>query len=170
MALPFTSDPAQDRSHRPDLLKGFLAGVIGGLVGTLVKTVAERIAPPQPEAATSPEVRFADKVTLQVADKHLPAEEEWIAEQAVHWSFGALIGGVYGALAESSPATTSAAGLPFGSALWTTTHRAMLPLLDLAPEPKRRPVEQQLNAFAGHLLYGLTVELVRRQVRKLLEE
>lgn len=169
MALPIPSDPAKNRTIQSNLLKGFLAGVVGGLVGTLVKTVAERIAPPQSEAATPPEVRLADKMKLKIADKHLDADNEWAAEQLVHWSFGALVGGVYGAIAETSPNTTSAAGLPFGSTLWTTTQRAMLPLLDLAPEPKRRPVEKQLNAFAGHLLYGLTVELVRRQVRKMME-
>ena len=169
MNLPIQlSEKNNSSTHRPDYLKGFAAGMIGGLVGTLVKRIAEKIAPTRSVDATSAPVRLADKVKLEVVGTHLAEENEFLAQQAIYWSFGTLVGGAYGAVAERSPNTASAAGLPFGSAVWTATHRAILPLLDLAPEPRRKTVERQVNAFAGHLLYGLTVELVRRQVRKYL--
>jgi uncharacterized membrane protein YagU involved in acid resistance len=53
-------------------------------------------------------------------------------------------------------------GLAFGAALWATADEAMLPLLGLSRAPTRYPASAHAMSLAGHLVYGLTVDVVSR--------
>ncbi|MGB3547630.1 MAG: DUF1440 domain-containing protein [Saprospiraceae bacterium] len=153
-----------------DYLKGFIAGTVAGLVGTALKALSERVAPTKPEAAPSAPENLAQDVSVAVTDKHLRATNEEIAEQGIYWTFGALAGGVYGMAAEATPVVRSGFGVPFGAILFAATHESLLPVLDLAPSPARKPAKYQISQLASHLIYGAAVEVVRQGVRELLDD
>jgi putative membrane protein len=80
-------------------------------------------------------------------------------EPRVNYAFGAVAGGVYGGLAEYSPAVRSGFGATFGGMLFSVADRMEIPALNACP--KTAPI-------ASHVLFGVTAELVRRVVRRLL--
>jgi hypothetical protein len=82
-----------------------------------------------------------------------------------HYAFGAAVGALYGAIAEVRPRATVAAGAPFGAAVWLGADELGLPLLGLARDPREYPLSRHASALGSHLVFGLTVEAVRRAIR-----
>ena len=103
MTTPGTAPPRRKRS----LFKGFLAGAIGGLVGAAAKAAGEAAYPPRTQGQIPPPAVLVNRM----AAHSLSEEEEVASVQAIHWGFGALAGGVYGALAEYQPVVTGRLGL-----------------------------------------------------------
>jgi uncharacterized membrane protein YagU involved in acid resistance len=98
----------------------------------------------------------------------LQESEKEPAGAAVHYAFGTLSGGLYGALAEVTPQVTTAAGLPFGAGVWLLADEVSVPLLGLSKGPTAYPASTHVYSLASHLVYGLTAELSRRAVRHVL--
>ena len=144
-----------------DLIRGVVAGMIGGVVGSGVKALAEKPFPPRPESKDSPPAVLAQKLE----GHELSKREQEVAESTIHWVFGTLTGGVYGALAELEPKVKTGLGVPFGAALWLGTHETVVPALGLDAPPSRLPLRRQANELVTHLFYGLSLELIRRSVR-----
>ena len=113
--------------------------MIGGAVGSGVKAFAERPFPPRPESKDSPPAVLAQKV----AGRELSEHEKEVAQNAIHWTFGTLIGGVYGALVELEPRVGTGLGIPFGAALWVGTHETAVPALGLDAPPTQLPLRRQ---------------------------
>jgi putative membrane protein len=95
-------------------------------------------------------------------------EEKECATAVIHYLFGTLTGGIHGALAEDQPWVTGGAGALFGVGLLLCTHESVLPALGLSAPPLRQSRREQTSETATHLVYGLTTELIRRQVRRAL--
>ena len=74
---------------------------------------------------------------------HLSRAEEENGGPIVHYAFGALAGGIYGALAEYSSTVTSGFGTSFGGALFRTADSLAIPALNLAPLPSDQPASAQ---------------------------
>ena len=144
------------------LLKGALAGAVGGLVGAEVKALAEKVFPPRPQGAESPPVKTAKKA---IGAEQVRGHEA-AAEEGIHWTFSALVGGAYGAMAEVAPAVSRFYGAPFGAVLFSLTHETALPLLGVASPSTQNSTKLQANELTTHLIYGLTTDVVRRTVRK----
>ncbi len=147
------------------LLKGIVAGMIGGIIATGVKTFGERIYPPRVHGEPEPPSVLADKL----ADHRLSAETKTAASEAIHWGFGALTGAAYGALAEFYPAATSKEGASFGLTLMALTHESALPALGLSGSADQQTTREHTSEMVTHVLYGVTTEIVRSLVRKLLD-
>lgn len=81
---------------------------------------------------------------------------------------GTGVGGLYGAVADVAPQVTTSAGLPFGTAFWLVVDETAVPLLGLSKPPTEYPASTHVYALASHLVYGLTAELVRRNLRRAL--
>ena len=144
-------------------LKGLFAGVLGGLVATYAKTIWEDHFPVRSVDTETPPALLAQRVT----DRRLSVPERQTAETAIHWTFGTVTGALYGAAAESLPAVAAGAGLPFGIAFWVGTHGTVVPAAGLEPFPTEvKPRQYAVNEFAGHLVYALALEVVRRGVRQ----
>ncbi|HEX8163041.1 MAG TPA: DUF1440 domain-containing protein [Pyrinomonadaceae bacterium] len=109
--------------------------------------------------------RTASAIAVGVFDHELTESEKETAGTAVHYAFGAGTGALYGAAAELAPVLTAGAGLPLGAAVWLTADEGLVPLLGLSKTPTEYPVSTHAYSLASHLVYGLTVELVRRAVR-----
>jgi len=92
-----------------------------------------------------------------------------MAGAVVHYAFGVATGGLYGAMAELKPATTAGAGLPFGAAVWVIADEIVVPALGLSKPPTEYPPLTHAYSIASHLVYGLTTEIVRREVRRALD-
>ena len=102
---------------------------------------------------------------LELAER----EKRELAGAVVHYAFGVATGGIYGAIAELKPATTTVAGLPFGAAVWLITDEIIVPALGLSKSPTKYPLSTHAYSIASHLVYGLTTEIVRREVRRALD-
>jgi len=113
-------------------------------------------------------MRLANVVSEGVFDHSLTQAEKQTAGTAVHYVFGATTGAWYGATAEVFPVITAGAGLPFGSFVWLTADEGMVPALGLSKPPSEYPLSIHAYALTSHLVYGLTPELVRRGVRRVL--
>ena len=113
-------------------------------------------------------VKTANAISKRVFGHELQESEKRPAGAAVHYAFGALSGGLYGALAEVTPQVTTGAGLPFGAAFWLVADEISVPLLGLSKGPAEYPLSTHAYALASHLVYGVTTEVSRRALRQIL--
>ena len=113
-------------------------------------------------------VETAKVISKNVFGHELQESEKKPAGAAVHYAFGAVTGGLYGALAEVTPQVTSAAGIPFGAAFWLLADEISVPALGLSKGPTEYPVSTHVYALASHLVYGVTAEMSRRALRQVL--
>ena len=179
-------------NHDANVLKGMVAGLAGGLLASWTMNQFQaawtRIAEGgekshgaqsmKPSDGSQGEqdsheqddatVETAKAISEKVFGHELQESEKHPAGAAVHYAFGTLSGGLYGALAEVTPQVTTAAGLPFGAGFWLLADEISVPLLGLAKGPTEYPVSTHVYALASHLVYGMTAELGRRAVRQVL--
>lgn len=184
---------AEDQGNT-HLVRGILAGVAGGLVASWVMNVfIEGAGPKISEAVESVSGQAHDEApreqeqsedqapkedaTMKTADavvstvtggRHLSFEERQKGGPIVHYAFGGLMGGLYGAMAEYLPATRAGFGTVFASALFTGADVIAVPALNLSGSSADAPVSALATPFAAHLVYGITTEGVRRLVRAML--
>jgi putative membrane protein len=156
-----TVDAATPRRTR-SVWKGFLAGAIGGLAGAAAKALGEAVYPPRTAGQIAPPAVLLNLMSAQP----LSEEEEEVSVRAIHWGFGALVGGVYGVLAEYAPIVTGRVGADFGIALCGVTHVSALPMLGLTESPENQTVREHASELMTHAVYGVTTEVVRRVVRR----
>ena len=169
------------------LASGIVAGIAGGLVAAwLMNEFMENLGPPLQKAvqgeqssseSQSQDGEKPDDATMKTADavvsavtggRHLSHEEKEKGGPIVHYAFGAVMGGIYGALAEGLPETTFGFGTAFGAALFTGADLVAVPALKLSGSPSDAPVASLATPFAAHLVYGAATEAVRRLVRAML--
>lgn len=166
-------------------VRGILAGVAGGLVASWVmneflagpgEALTKAIESPEEQQMIASQSDDEDS-TMKVADavtaaatggRHLTREQREKGGPIVHYSFGALMGGLYGGLAEYSDIAKAGFGTAFGSALFAGADLLAVPALHLGPSPTEQPAKAQAPHFAAHLVYGATTELVRRFARAVL--
>lgn len=166
---------------KPRLVRGVFAGVVGGLAASWVmnqflagltkatEAIKEQQGqePQQEEQGEDSTMKVADAVASTVTGHHLTKAEKKIGGPIVHYAFGGLMGGVYGGLAEYSPASRVGFGTLFGSTLFAGADGVAVPALGLSKPPAEQPVSDHASHWAAHLVYGATVELVRRGIRKI---
>jgi putative membrane protein len=189
MALDYLPRPIRRfvRRNERSAWKGLLAGAAGGLVGTIVMTqfqngwqkTAEkrrfgdiRNGETRSRARTSHEKEDATMKAAgnlaRATGRELTHEQKRQASPWVHYGFGTAMGALYGMAMETSPRGVRAQRIPFfgslfGSALFLGADEMAVPALGLA-EASESPTSH-LYGWASHLVYGLTTEFVRRQVR-----
>jgi len=175
------------RRNERSAWKGLVAGAAGGLVGTIAMTQFQKAW-----QKTSEKRRFGDlreeegsarakkseqreDATMKAAGKlahaaggELTKEQKGQASPWVHYGFGTAMGALYGMAMETSPHGVRAQRIPvfgslFGSALFLGADEMAVPVMGLA-EPAKTP-SSHLYGWASHMVYGLTAEFVRRQVR-----
>ena len=152
-------------SSQRSLAKGLLAGLIAGLAATAAKSIAEKLYPPRTHGEPEPPKVLAEKL----AGHPLDHDTTLAASESIHWSFGALTGAAYGALAEFYPAATAREGAGFGLALMTLTHETALPAMGLSASAEEQTTREHTSETATHVLYGVVAEKVRSFVRGLLD-
>ena len=182
------------REHDGNVWKGLVAGLAAGLVaswtmnqfqaawtriaeGSEKSHGAQSMQPSDGSSGAGSEdaneqddatVETAKVISKDVFGHELQESDKEAAGAAVHYTFGTLTGGLYGALAEVSPQVTMGAGVPFGAAFWLIADEVTVPLLGLSKGPTAYPVSTHVYAFASHIVYGMTAELSRRALRQVL--
>ena len=178
------------RARRKRIVRGTLAGIAGGLAASWVMNVfisgvgekltqslmseEERIAQQRQKFETEGSGQPEEDATMKAAEdvvhtvsggQHLSHEERKQAGPVVHYVFGGLVGGLYGALAECTTWTSLGFGTAFGAVLFAAADLAAVPALGYGPSVTEQPVKMQATQLAAHLVYGATTDLVRRAIR-----
>lgn len=180
------------RDGEGNVWKGLLAGLAGGLVASWTMNqfqaawtrIQEGSEKPHGAQSMQPAegskggedakeqddatVKAAKIISREVLGHELQKSEKKPAGAAVHYAFGTVSGGLYGALAEVTPQVTVGAGVPFGAAFWLLADEISVPLLGLSKGPTEYPASTHAYALASHLVYGATAELSRRAIRNVL--
>lgn len=175
--------------RRPSAWKGILAGLAGGLAGAYVMnqfqkgyakasdaiktrngTKPEQRQENSRQASDSPDATMvtADRLSRSFLGHPLTRDEKRKGGPIVHYAFASAVGSAYGAAAEYAPVVKTFTGVPFGAALFVGADEVALPLLKLSKGPKAYPLSTHLYGLSSHIVYGLTIELVRRGVRRAL--
>ena len=157
--------------------KGVLAGAIAGLAAGAVmnlfqmawtsgeKKLQEKgaIAKPKQQEAHKADatVRTAQAIA-DVAGHKLTKKEEKAAGPAVHYIFSAIMGGLYGGLAEVMPVSKTGFGLPFGTALFIGADEIAIPALGLGAKPQDTELSKHIYGWLSHLVWGAVTEGGRR--------
>jgi uncharacterized membrane protein YagU involved in acid resistance len=167
------------------LVRGVLAGIAGGLVASwvmnefsstlgqkisdAVETPAEKQELQQHSDGEDATMKMADKITETVTGgRHLSHEQREVGGPIVHYAFGAIMGGLYGGLAEYIPVASAGFGTTFGTVLFTGADVLGVPAAGIGQWPTEYPASSLASPLAGHLVYGMTTELIRRIVRVIL--
>jgi putative membrane protein len=171
--------------RQQSVAKGMAAGIAGGILASWTMNqfqaawskAAENYQSPsaggkedardwqeRSEGTNATEIA-ADTIARQTIERPLTRRELSVAAPLVHYAFGAAVGALYGGLAEVTPAVRACSGTAYGTAVWVGADEIGMPLLGLSDPDADRPVEMHAQAFASHLVFGLTLELVRRAVR-----
>ena len=165
--------------NEKNVFKGIVAGAIGGLVASFVMTEYQALTSkfsegddkkkkPKSKKDEPANVKAAEMVSENVFNHKLQKSEKEPAGEAMHYLMGGVSGAIYGATAEMTGSTTMGAGLPFGSAVWAIADDVVVPALGLSKSPTQYPLSTHAYALTSHWIYGLTTELVRKAVRKIL--
>ena len=170
------------KQHRPSILRGIAAGLAAGIAATFVMNQFQKLSAASQKAiekhqklaqGESPwqvaheqakkEMRAAEqedsteivaRKIAEVAGKSLPKETKKTAGQAVHFSFGTLMGVVYAVTAEMLPEVTSGGGTAFGTLLFLGAEEVAVPALSLSPPPTATAPTDHLQHWAAHVVYG----------------
>ncbi len=100
--------------------------------------------------------------------QHLTHEQREKGGPVVHYMYAALVGGLYGGLAEYSSLVRSGFGTTYASALFVGGDLVAVPALGLSKPLAEYPAASYAGPFTSHLVYGATTELIRRIVRSIL--
>ena len=125
-------------------------------------------ADPTGHLENMPPAVLVDRVARTLGRGPLDTPTKLRGQNIVHYSFGALFGSVYGALAEAHPAAAAGAGTAAGASLYLASHGTALPLLRIQEPPWRLPRAAFAWELTSHLLFGLALELGRRSMSRAL--
>lgn len=175
------------QTRQPNPVLGALAGALGGLAGSWAMIRFNHLiggggfrpgdshrhrrhrAMPNDTDGTFPDepasMQAASAIAEPVVGRPLNDAEKEIGGPIMHYLFGVLMGGMYGAAAETQPSATAGAGVPFGTAVWLAADEVGIPLAGFAAPPTHYPLTRHVAALASHVVFGLTVEGVRRLLR-----
>lgn len=179
---------SEAKSHH--LLRGILAGAGAGLAASWAMNVfmagpgaklhealeteeerqKERAQEQQRQDRGEPKIdatmKAADALTAAATGgQHLSLEGKQKGGPIVHYGFGALMGALYGGLAEYSSTVRTGLGTGFGTALFAGADLVAVPALHLSPPLREFPAKSLASPFTAHLVYGATTELLRRAFR-----
>jgi putative membrane protein len=166
------------RSQSENIWQSVFAGALGGLAASyamnqfqsLLSKAAKGLSDGRQENEQSggegedATVKTAKAISQNLFHHQLTESEKKWAGPVVHYSFGTLVGAAYGLLAETAPAFRASYGTVYGTAVWLAADEIGVPAAGLAGPPLETPATSHMKAFASHIVYGVTAELVRRAV------
>jgi putative membrane protein len=114
------------------------------------------------EGVESAPEKVADMAVVAATGERLPAEQREQAGQAVHYATGAALGAAYGVIASSVRGSTLGSGLPFGAAVFFLLDQGLVPRLRLGYPAGRNDKDQKTYELASHLVFGWTLDSLRR--------
>ena len=168
-ATPTTNTVEQHLSTFDLVTRGLVAGGLGGIVGAGVKLLGELVFPPRFPGEPIPPAVAVSKLLQFMSGSPLLPEKMTLAVQSFHWSFSIGAAALYSAVVEVFPQAKIGYGLGFGMVLLLMTHETTLPFLGFSLPWSQIPLKEHLSEIFTHTLFGVSVELIRRTVRPLLD-
>jgi len=178
------------RRPRPNPLLGAVAGALGGLAGSWAMVRFNHLLAPDTGTSDKPgdahahrrvdarpndtdgsipdepgSIQAAEAIAEPALGRELTEREKDLGGSLVHYAFGAAAGALYGAAAEIDRSTTRAAGIPYGIAVWLFADEIGMHAAGFASHPADYPASRHAAALASHIVFGLSVETVRRLLR-----
>jgi hypothetical protein len=182
------------RAKRPSVLRGIITGAAAGITATLImdqffkltsagqkavekqiklaqgespwEIAHEQVQQEQQAAQQEDSTEILARKIAKATGKSLDKEQKKTAGRVVHYTFGTLMGIVYGVSAEVVPDVTTAAGTAFGTLLFLGADEVAVPAFQLSPPPTKIHAKDHLQHWAAHVVYGGSLELVRSLVRR----
>jgi hypothetical protein len=181
----------------PSIVRGVVTGAVAGIAATLImdqflkltsashkaierrrklalgesplKIAHEQAQQEQQAVRQEDSTEIVARKIAEATGKTLDEEQKITAGQAVHYTFGTLMGIVYGVSAELIPEATTGAGTAFGTLLFFGADEVAVPALQLSPAPAPgAPPFDHLQHWAAHVVYGGSLELVRSLARRII--
>jgi putative membrane protein len=179
----------EGQRRQRDALKGAISGFVGGLVGTwlmseyqglwsrYVDGVEPRSAGGRHDARDWEEKNEGDNANEQASQalarrtlgRELTRRELEVAAPLMHYAFGGGLGAAYGAVAERGPWATAGMGTAYGTAVWAGADEIAMPAIGWS-RPDHFRLQDHLQSFTAHLVFGLGTELTRRGVRRMIDQ
>jgi hypothetical protein len=156
------------RRYQPGIWTNAAAGLAGGLAASWAMGVFNQLLSKLSGTANEHEggqdstVQVAEAVSQRVFRSQISAEEKALAGPAVHFTFGATMGALYGVLTGKNPHIAAGTGVPFGIAIWAGAHVTAVPALGLSKPPLQKPLAGEAIELASHVVYGAATDTVRR--------
>lgn len=152
-------------SKAPRPFLGLMAGVAAGLVASAAMAAfqaqAQKLLPDEGGDDDPATVKAADAVSQAVTGDAVPAPYREPAGKMVHYVTGAVLGGIYGVIAEYRPEASAGFGSSYGIATAALLDDVAVPAADLGPGIDETPLATHAYGIASHLLYGWVLEGVR---------
>ena len=153
--------------HQPDPLRGLAAGIAGGLVASLAMNLFQKAwaaTLPLPKSSDDPAtVKAAQKFSRAATGAYFAQADKEAAGNAVHYLFGAMLGGAYGLIAEYRPEVTTGGGTLFG--LGSAAFDELgVPAAGLSRPPTDFPASTHAYGLASHIVFGAVTEAMRKLV------
>jgi hypothetical protein len=182
-------------ANRPSIAKGIVTGMAAGIAASLIMDQFLKLTTAS-HKATERQIKLAQgQSPSQIAHEHIQQEQQAAAQegsteklarkiaeatgtsldaekkkkagQAVHYTFGTLMGVVYAVSAEVLPEVTTGAGTGFGTLLFLAADEVAVPAFQLSPAPVAgAPATDRLQHWAAHVVYGGSLELIRSLLRR----
>ena len=115
-------------------------------------------------------MKAAGKI-VSLTGRQLSHEQKKKYGPVVHYSFGTLQGGIYGAVTEMTGVPGGfLPALVFGASLFVVADEIAVPAMGFSSKPRETPLSAHLYGLASHLVYGVSTEMARRGVRAALGE
>ena len=153
---------------QPAPFRGLAAGIAAGLVASLAMDLFQKAwasALPLPGSGDDPAtVKAAQKVSRAATGEVFAKADKEAAGNAVHYLFGAMLGGAYGLIAEYRPEVTTGGGTLFGAASSIFDELAV-PAAGLSGPPTDFPASTHAYGLVSHLVFGGVTEATRKLLR-----
>lgn len=147
-----------------DLAVGVAAGVAASLAMNLFQQAWAKVVTCPPEPSATEEAAY--HLTGALAEAPASPKARKRLGSVIHYTTGAVVGAIYGVASGVLPALTSANGTAFGTAAWAIGDEVAVPLLGLGPPLGRTKFTDHAFGLASHLVFGLTMDLVRRHLNE----
>lgn len=102
-----------------------------------------------------------------VEDRDPDKETKSELSNLVHWSYGVVQGGLYGAVRQEVAGGDLLGGALFGAGLWLLGDELAVPLLGLQDGPGAAPPSTHLNRLALHLTYGIATAATTQLLKQI---
>lgn len=113
-------------------------------------------------------VAVAQAASRNLFEHELTGDEKPAAGAAVHYGYGAAVGGLYGGLAEVVPAVGLGLGIPYATLLWLLGDEIAVPALGLSKPPTEQTAGSHASSLAAHFVYGATLDISRRILKHII--
>ena len=146
--------------------KGAILGMVGWVAGTLVMGLYWKAVK---AARGEDSTKGVDRIVYDDLMGQAPTSPETkdLLSSLVHWSYGSVQGGAYGALRGRQDPPDLAGGAALGTALWAVSELG-LPLLRPGKGPTAHPPRHHVASWGAHAVYGTTAAAVTQVLRRLL--